>query len=253
MKKFTAYFLVLIIFTACNPVMYAPTAFQVPLFEEKGEVSITAAYHDLDHGDGHGLNLQFAAAVDSSLAFTFTFNQFSDTNESQDKLLNDAWRSSGTYWEAGVGTFGFFHPSSKFKYELYGGIGYGNAKNVTSKDKISNSVLKPYFQPNIGISGKYLEIAVSTRFALVSFMNTTNITSDPELSRYVNDFFNAKQNTVVFEPGFTLRGGNKNLKVQFQYSTTSFQHKDRHGSIFGYADDYMNLGLTYMISKRYDR
>jgi len=249
MKNLLIYLLGLLLYAACSPVIYTPTAHHVPLFEEKGELAITAAYHSIEEGDGEGVNLQLATAVGNSLAVTATINYFKDVYRNE--VSKDYWKSRGILMEAGVGKFGFIGNSDVFKYELYGGMGYGRSNNSKSSDRISAAIFKPYIQPNIGISGKHIEFAVSTRLAMVSFINPNYHTLNAEYREQIRNFFDEKNNSLVFEPGFTLRGGSGDLKAQLQYSYSTFRYHEPTGQPFGYSDNYVSLGLFWMISERY--
>lgn len=249
MRQILFYSLGFLTFASCTPVMYTPTAYQAPLFEEKGEVAITAGYHGIEEGDGDGLNLQVATAVNNHLAVTATLNYFKDVYRNE--TSTDYWQSTGTYLEAGIGKFGFIADSPLFKYEVYGGLGYGRSNNRLNSDRISSAYLKPFIQPNIGISGKHIELAVSTRVALVSFGTPDYQTSNAEYSERIQNFFDDKNSSLVFEPGITLRGGLRDLKAQIQYSYSTFRYRETSGEYFGYSDNYVSLGLFWMISERY--
>jgi hypothetical protein len=249
MKQFFLNILSLLILAACSPVMYTPTAYQVPMFEQKGEAAITVGYHGIDDGDGDGFNLQVAATVDNNIAITATLNYFQDVYR-KDQSQN-YWKSSGSYIEAGLGKYGFIADSPRIKYEIYGGVGYGRSNNQHNHDRIYAAYYKPYIQPNIGISGKHIEFAVTTRFAIVSFKDPDYFTADAEYRDRVRTFFDEKSSSVVFEPGFTLRGGLPNLKAQLQYVYSTFNYQEGDGANFGYSNNYASLGLFWLISNRY--
>ncbi len=86
--------------------------------------------------------------------------------------------------------------------------------------------IKPFIQPSVGYSNQFLEVAITHRLAFVSFTDRKFELNDPQYNTDVEIFFNRRRNTIVFEPGVTARVGYRNVKMQFQYSISTFPYDE---------------------------
>lgn len=204
--------------TSCTPTFYSTVGQNVPMFHNKGEVTLSggimSAGSTVDGinpllGNGPGIALQTAVAVDSSVAVFASYYHLDD---------NDDWNVVGDYIELGGGLF-TYKPKTSFATELFAGIGYGTIDNSLTGEEINVAFVKYFLQPSTGFSGRVFEVAFTPRLGLVDYL-----AHSPSDRSDVQDYFNNKQTTFVFEPGLTLRLGFKNFKVQYQmnYSTFTF-------------------------------
>lgn len=233
----------LIFAASCSPVVYSTIGQNVPLLRNKGEFSINASAASSDDGEGGGF--QFAAAPDSNFAIITSF--YSLKNETSDE-----WQGRGSYFELGAGRFGHMDPKNKiFIAEIFLGIGYGGIRNSdqNSSSRLDVRFIKPFIQPSIGISGTWYDVALTPRVAWVSYTSQLVSVDDPELRTQAEQFFDDKKNTIVFEPGFTLRLGYKSIRGQLQYNASTFSY--RENSDVNINNQFLSMGIHWLISKRF--
>src|SRR5688572_28965092 len=85
--------------TSCSPVLYSTVGQNVPLFKEKGEVSMGAGFASANNGSG--VSVQLAGAVSNRVALFGSFYSLSEDNAD-----DHGWSGDGAYGEFAVGTFG---------------------------------------------------------------------------------------------------------------------------------------------------
>jgi len=202
---------------SCNPGLYSTVGQNVPLLKQKGEVSISGGRVEAQStGDViRGFNVQAAVAIDSGLAVMASAYAMKASGD---------WSGRGTFMEVGIGKFASGKVSGKVVREIFVGAGLGSVKNWRDREYVDARFLKPFIQPSIGFTSRYFDAAITTRLAMVSYLSHGQVL-DSENSRLVADFFNDKKNTLVFEPGITLRAGFKNVKVQLQSSYSTFSYE----------------------------
>ncbi len=186
--------------TSCSPVLYTTVGQNVALFHQKGEAAFSANHAETNYASG--ASVQVAAAVDSSVEVMSSYYSLSSGT------------SSGNYFELGAGKFKY-NPTSKFCGEVIFGMGFGSIKNsINNSGNSSNFIVnanyfKPFIQPSFGFSTKIIDLAFTPRIAFVTYTSKSDNTTDPSMRNDLDVYFSAKQNTVVFEPGLTLRAGFK--------------------------------------------
>ncbi len=215
--------------------VYAPNSQNVPLLKEKGEVNISGSYLGTWSTDGFGI--KGAAALDSGFALAVNYNRLTT-----DDTDSDDWLAKFSYFEGAIGTFGEIK-GTDFIYEVFGGVGQASIDNTQRNEAVNIRYLKPFIQPSIGLHKEAVELALTTRLALVSYRSHEISLSDPGESTNLKYFFEEKGNTLVLEPGFTTRIGLKGVKLEFQYAITTFSQPDL---IDGWIEDsVMSLGLNF--------
>ncbi len=90
--------LILIQFLSCSPVLYSNNGANVPLFQNKSEVVVSAGVASTDHASG--LGLQAGVAFDSAWSVIASFYSLKEKGADED------WSGNGRYVEFGVGRFG---------------------------------------------------------------------------------------------------------------------------------------------------
>ncbi|HOX81573.1 MAG TPA: hypothetical protein PLJ60_00120 [Chryseolinea sp.] len=195
----------------CHSIYYAPNAQNVPIFKEKNEARISAAYSIADDATGYnpiqGFDIQGAFAAGKH--FAIIANSFMAESNEDDELYASGIRHQNTMLnEVGAGYFKFF-PEKKLTVETYGGMGLGNFKNhhVSKSDPLrilySSVNFKRYFiQPSIGRSLRHFALAFSLRMSLLTY------DQKPAIDLGTSYF--------LVEPCFTIRGGWKGFKFQTQ-------------------------------------
>ncbi|KAA9340199.1 hypothetical protein [Adhaeribacter soli] len=205
----------LFLFPACVPKYYAPTGINVPLFQEKNEVSA---------------NLSLACTADLSgpqaqvgYAFANHFGVIANGTYLSGLTPDNSPRGYGYLLEAGTGYFATL--GKNLVFETYIGAGTGKVVNKRTDNPFSIDLKKIYFQPNFGYTSNKVDIAFSPRIVLIKYPDLydgkkyiTDIYGYPILENnerlILNDF--QEDHFLVFEPAITIRGGWKQTKVQLQ-------------------------------------
>lgn len=233
---------------SCAPALYTNVGQNVPMFKKKGEVAFAVGRGSTgnDHGSAEGISMQAAAAVGKSTEIISSF--YSMKNDGGDS------EGSGNYFELGIGKFKYGE-ESKLTGEIIFGTGFGSIRNSMGSDHINLKYVKPFIQPSGGFSSKVLDIAFTPRIALVSFTSKSERISDSQQQRSLDAFWNENKTSMVFEPGFTIRLGFQNVKLQFQYSHSSFNYEwpdgtDRYSAVF---DNFASFGAFVLISDRWKK
>ncbi|UPT65750.1 MAG: hypothetical protein M0D57_14660 [Sphingobacteriales bacterium JAD_PAG50586_3] len=108
--------------------------------------------------------------------------------------------------------------------------------------------IRPFIQPAIGLSTNYVDFAIASRFAMANY---TNIKRDLTISDSTNiaqlDYLGNNSTVMFWEPGVTIRGGWKYIKLQFQYVWSvpfadTRMKRDSHNA---------SLGLFFTLAPRY--
>lgn len=234
-------------FTACSPVLYSSVGQNVPLFHEKGEVTISGGRCEVY--DAKGFNLQFATAASDKLVVIsslYSMKSFSTPS-------NGAWSGKGSYFEVGLGKYGY-SPENKWCYELISGVGYGSVKNNYDYSEVNANYIKPFFQPSIGVSGGVVEFALTPRIGLVTYLSNSNTLSDAYDRERVDSYFEKKGTSLVFEPGVTLRLGYRNVKIQFQYNYTTFSYDGGdQDSLDPVNPEFISIGAHFLLTNRFKK
>ena len=232
---------------SCSPVVYSTTGQVVPLFREQGEATVSGGFSTAE--DAQGFHVQAAGSVSDHFALLTSVYAMSNDNSSSDN-----WTGKGTYFEVGGGHFGSFGSNNTFIYETFAGVGFGGIRNSYQDQKLDVNFIKPFIQPSIGISQKWVDIALTPRFGLVSYTDHSIQTNDASYRTAAENYFNDQGTTFVFEPGMTVRAGYKNFKLQLQFNVSTFSYHAENAnsnSNPSINNTYLGLGLHYLISKRY--
>lgn len=237
-------------FSSCVPAIYSTTGQNVPLFREKGEVTLSGAYGSVDEGDG--IALQGAAAFTDKFAMGASFYSLWGGS-----LNEDSWKGNGNYFELVAGRYGtFVKKNPLFIYEAFGGFGYGAINNKTADGSAVNvRFIKPFLQPSLGIRHKIVEIAATPRISLLHYTSQEARASDPQQTEEAKAFFSDNKTKLTLEPGVTFRLGYKSIKFQFQYNFTTLGDSNSTGDIdvSGIRDEFVSVGLHYNFGKKWER
>jgi len=215
--------------SGCSSLYYAPNAQNVPLFKDKNEARISAAYCFSEDGTGphaiKGLEVQSAFAPGKHLGIMVNGATASSNGNinSQDETMGS--QKSG-FIEFGAGYFKAFS-QDRLVVEAYGGFGGGRFENSFTEGQnaplINNSInyKRLFFQPSIGFSSQYVGAAFSLRLALLMYDQAP----EPGL----------ETSYILAEPCFTVRAGWQGFKFQTQilYSNNL--------TYFGFPQHHLNF------------
>jgi hypothetical protein len=200
--------LILALLAGCKT-LYAPNVAPAPLLTQKGELRATA--------DVRNLQVAYAAGAHVGLMANAYFR-----SESKEQDNGEQQDGSGLLLEAGAGYFTKF--PGKFDwllFEAYGGAGLGHvAHEVTPMGGTTRTFdadgLKLFVLPSIGMTFKYVDLALSGRLTTVRYFGTSS--ENYNQSQLEGDNFAGIEDTtwVFFEPAITGRIGYKWIKLQVQ-------------------------------------
>lgn len=232
---------------SCGPVLYSTVGQNVPLLQEKGEFSGQIGYAESSGiWSAKGAGIHGAYAVSKNVGIISSFYSLGSTNHED---LD--WKGKGSYFELGTGVFGKIH-TSKFRFEGYGGLGFGSINNtslVRNSDFINVKYLKPFVQPSIAFSSKYFEMALTPRIGFLSYTSQNDFFFAPT-SEQINpsQFFDKNHNKIVFEPGIMIRGGFPGAKLELQYNFSSLKEASTDFSVIN--NNYFSIGLRFVFANR---
>jgi hypothetical protein len=203
-------------------VLYSAVGQNVPLFQNKGEIAMSGGFayaspreYNSNNFDitpyMEGFNVQFAMALDSSVAVISSLYSLRGEND---------WASKGNYFELGIGKFKY-NTNSNLAGEIFIGAGYGSMKNSLDNQQLNANYIKVFIQPSGGYSSKIIDVAFTPRVGLVTL--TTN---SANLIEPTTEYVLEKKTKLIFEPGVTLRVGYKNVKLQYQFNYSTFHYND---------------------------
>lgn len=245
MKKLLATtFPLAVLLSSCSHYYYVSNVQNVPLFKEKNEYHISGAFGEGD--ESSCLEVQAAYSATDKIGIMTDFmsakgGDFSNKNYGK-----------GNYLE---GAIGYYKPiKSEGVFEIYGGLGGGNEHHEYTSifenqyyGSSELSLLKLFIQPSFGFTFKAFDIALSTRFSRLSYFNVdNNIYANYNSYNELNTL--SDKSHYFIEPAITLRGGWKNIKVQFQAVYAGYLNNPR--LYFG-EETHVSFGIYIVLAKRY--
>lgn len=239
---------VVTLWSSCSPVVYSNTGYAVPLFKNPGEVMLNVSVASTEYSSGVGV--QAATAVDSSWAVMSGFYYLANQNSLTGDTYSD-WLGSGSQFDIGGGRFVNFGAKKRGVGEVFAGAGLGTIHNHSSDQRLDLKFVKSFFQPSIGISGRWMDFAFTPRIALISYISHTVSLDDPTRQSAAERWFRERKNTLAFEPGIMMRGGYRGVTAQLLMSLSTFSHRyDYSGDQPNIDNQYFSFGVNYLISRR---
>jgi len=251
MKIITTITLVLAaLLCSCTHYYYVANVQNVPLFKEKNELRLSGAYAEGDE----------SACIEAQAGYSITdkIGVFADFMSGKGGDVSGNNFGKGNYLE---GAIGYYKPTGKFGvFEIYGGLGGCNQHHEYSGSQYNNitssyenvsygsadlSYLKFFIQPSYGITFNVLDVALSTRFCNV-YYNRMDNNALGNAGEYNNLYTLANTNHFNVEPAITVRGGWKNIKLQFQAEYAGLVNN--RSSSFG-EDWHLSIGLNVAFAK----
>lgn len=242
--------LLALIMTGCAHSYYIPKGPNVPLFTEKNEFRGSIAV-----GAGE---ISSSTDVQAAYAISDHFGAMTDFMSSSGNMYNDDNSAKTRYID---GALGYFKPFDKFMvFEVFGGIGTGNQEHnyyytswstgqTTSDGKAEIKFTKLFVQPSLGATFKAFDVALSTSLIRLNYNIKMNTLSESSPYNEELKYIEENKNPFLLEPAFTIRGGWKSVKVQFQYVyslnlTSTEMYMDR---------SKFSLGIYFSIANKYKK
>jgi len=226
-KSFLSSLLILCAFdlASCTHYYYGPNSANVPLFKEKDEVRLSGAISGAD--ETTGVELQSAYAFGKNFSGIFNFYSAGGSSETSSGSSGNSSieKGNGTLTEIGLG---YFKPlkTTEWIFEIYGGAGGGRVNNSYSQSERSKvGLTRLFLQPSFGYSNekRTLEAAISVRISNVNFRvkESTVAPGNNNFTYKQIEDVKTNNNIAFIEPSFLFRGGSKNIKVQFQLTSSA--------------------------------
>ncbi|MDX5347827.1 MAG: hypothetical protein LPK19_11330 [Hymenobacteraceae bacterium] len=241
--KLLAMGLLLVSAAGCKT-MYKPTMQNVPLLSEQGDFKAVV----------NTSNVQAAYAVTDKVGVMA--NGYFRNNKWNAEAGSTNWDYTNK-WFNGEAAVGYYVPfSDEGRFEVYGGAGYGRVtyeREFTDQmsepyyDKFSANNMRFFIQPNIGRSTENFEFAFSTRLVGLQFNNVSQTGYTQEELEFENLTGLDQSIHAFIEPGITIRGGYKWIKL---HSQVIFSQKLTSTDI-NYNPFNMNFGIQIDLSKKY--
>jgi len=254
MKNLIKSLLVATSLTSCYHVYYSPNTANAPLLTEKGETKINAMYSTGGNSEFNGGEFQVAHAAGKHFALMTNVFFAAKSEETSDWYGNHAVeKGNGSYFEFAAGTFERLDPKKKLIGEVYGGVGFGSAKNDYGNDnssKVNNT--KFFIQPSIGYKSKYFEAAFVPKMSYITWkVNEANFNQQGNNDKEEIDAIRGKRAFFSFEPALVFRGGAEAIKVQTALSFSSIAAN----SGYQYSDliELLNASIGISINIRQEK
>ncbi len=218
---------------SCEPSRYVPSAVNIPLHTNKGELQVNA-------WTGTSNDFQVSYAFSDKLAVMGNFMFISkDSVEYPDWT----WDQSSYYdinrlsFDLAVGRYTTFSTNGRF--EIYSGFGYGQANftNLTRNFDEKNSLYKFFLQPNIGVTTPYFDMGMSLRMSGLYIISQAPSSTEKAFIAY-------------FEPVVMSRLGYKYGFLTWQMGLSIPNEVQSTAVAFG-TSPIFNIGLQIKLWKIY--
>lgn len=223
--------------------MYMPNMQNVPQFQEKNEVNLTASPQ----------NVQLAWAYSENMGVLGNYFRRSLSVESDN---GDRIKIANTLLEGGTGYYKYTKDGMTFS--SFGGMGFGESEYTyqipstpSLNERFKADLFRFFLQGSIGyVAGKdNINIAFTARYANAAFSNidTNNLKKQDLRRRRIDNL--EKQNFNFIEPGITFRAGFKYIRAHSQL-VYSGKLEDRS---LNYFPINLNIGLTLDLRAIYNK
>ena len=203
----------MLVFAGCASGLYAPNMQNVPLFQEKNEIRINAAYGITDADNAVELQLAYAPTANIGIQANALLHGY-------DFYLS---KFNNKHWV----------------FETYGLLGLGQAFPAFSYYKEGYKQYGKFsLQPAIGFTAKGFDAALSARASYL--LNDVAWKRIDENSDEYGKYY--KSNSFLIEPAITLRGGWKYVKLQTQLGASIGGEKG--------MDSHANIGICVLLNKK---
>lgn len=222
----------MLVFAGCASGLYAPNMQNVPLFQEKNEIRINAAYGITDADNAVELQLAYAPTANIGIQANALLHGYSF-------YLPKFNNFDVFFGEIGAGYYRPFGNNKHWVFETYGLLGLGQAFPAFSYYKEGYKQYGKFsLQPAIGFTAKGFDAALSARASYL--LNDVAWKRIDENSDEYGKYY--KSNSFLIEPAITLRGGWKYVKLQTQLGASIGGEKG--------MDSHANIGICVLLNKK---
>lgn len=234
---------IIMVLQACT-VKYVPNVLNTPMFSKAGEVNLASNIAI------SGFDPQLSASVTDHIGVMLNGSFWNINKNPSD--ISSAF-TSHKFMEFGAGYF--TKEDEILRFEVYGGYGLGNfysQYNELQWSPYTNSTFiksevdcsRFFVQPGFGISTKYFEMNLASRFSNVNFLKDSE--SESNLKNSLEGI-----NCYFVEPALTLKGGIENVKVILQCGTSISLNNsyniftNNNSNMFSFNPLILSIGLQY--------
>ena len=197
---------------ACAPKFYSANSLHVPLLDKAGSGTASATVNP----NGSSADLHGSYAVTNNVGFQANAALYFPKDE--DSTGNGG---NGGLFEVGMG---YFRPVvTNVIFETYGLLAFGGLENHFPQSvsgnpgtdgKLNANLVRVALQPALGYKHRYVEVAVSSRIAMLNYFNIGGdlVTGGENQQQYLRD----NRIQFVADPALILRGGLPRLKAELQ-------------------------------------
>jgi len=224
---------------SCSHYYYVANTKNVPMLREKNEARVTLSFGE--GNESSSIDFQGAYAISDKigiLANFMTANGGTESGQSQNWAKGTCFEGAGGYFKP-INTFGIF--------EVYGGLGTSSQHHQYSTGTADLRFTKVFVQPSFGFTAKWAEAAFSLPVSRVSFNEINDYTHSVDETGLERLALN--HTSYIVEPAFTIRGGWKYLKLQFQYVHVL----NLTNQSLPFERDKVSLGLYISVARRYGK
>ena len=213
--------------TGCSHVYYNPNYINVPLFREKNVFKGSGAVGFGEASTSYDLQAAYSDGKHLGIIADYMHSRNGGAESGFKTDPGNQNKARDNNFEIGAG---YFTPLSRdILFEVYGGLGTGsqrhdyydfNLSGTSNYDFAGYSEIgyfKTFLQPSLGVSYRFLDAAITMRLTGTSFGKVSNYVESNSIYYSDLNILDRSKQFWFFEPGFTLRAGSKNFKVQIQY------------------------------------
>lgn len=221
---------------SCSFVYYAPNQPHVPVLKSKNDFEVKAAYSGESFGDVEALEAQIAYSPLKYWSVNYNFAHFfSDKKE----------KNHGNSTQHEIGT-GFYYPLTPYLY-LSGNVSYAQNTVYHYYELIpqnsSFNTQRWSFMPGFNFGNEYVNVFGALRFSNVRFLNGLLPLNLMDKEKAELEFLLRKNNFLVIDRTFGIKGGYKYIFLGIQLTFTSANQMEWNNRGL-YAPDMMSLFLN---------
>jgi hypothetical protein len=204
--------------------MYIPYTTNIPLLKDKGEaqVELTASTNSIHLSGDYAFSKKYALMINGGLSYKNFTNRYdiftkNGPHESTGEVidLSDWGEFAHKYGEIGLGRYSILH--RRMKLEVFGGVGYGIARDKTYSSIGSLNYDANYYlgfaQINFGKTRDKFDFGWALRLASTFYDYTYQIDPSSDYSKHNNGLPQTTTFSMIHvEPMAFLRYGSEKIK-----------------------------------------
>jgi len=236
---FAVLHLVILIFSSCHELEYIPNVLNTPLFSDKGEFQVAS------HGSiGSEFEPQLSYSVTNHIGLMLN-GSFSNTVTVPDENSVEVTKEKHSFVELGTGYFSSLSPVQRF--EIYGGIGYGDFWRDDNYSTLKVNCNRIFIQPALGMTSRYFDLSFASKFVLANYLDGSYETPG---GGYIGNIDFSGKSRFSMQPAITTKIGINYVKVVLQLGCSiPFYSIDPNELVLFDYFPLLSLGLQVNVDK----